>query len=61
VPEYFWDGAPLEQIESWVRAHLPAEMSAHVERGMETARARRAEKQLLVREADAYLAAQARR
>jgi aminopeptidase N len=56
MPEFLWDGAPLEQIESWVRAHLPAEMSANVERGMETARARRAEKQLLVREADAYLA-----
>ncbi len=54
----FWDGAPLGQIASWVRAHLPAEMSAQVERGMETARARRAEKLLLVRETDAYLAAQ---
>jgi aminopeptidase N len=61
VPEFLWDGAPLGEIESWVRAHLPAEMSAHVERGMETARARRAEKQLLLREADAYLAAQPRR
>jgi hypothetical protein len=35
-------------------------MSAHVERGMETARARRAEKQLLVRETDAYLASHPR-
>jgi aminopeptidase N len=60
VPEFLWDGAPLEQIEAWVRAHLPAEMSANVERGMETARARRAEKQLLAREADAYLAAHLR-
>ncbi len=60
LPEFLWDGAPLAQIESWVRAHLPAEMSAQVERGMETARARRAEKQLLVRETDAYLAARPR-
>jgi aminopeptidase N len=60
LPEFLWDGAPLEQIESWVRAHLPAEMSAHVARGMETAHARAAEKQLLVRETDAYLAAQPR-
>jgi aminopeptidase N len=60
LPEFVWDGAPLAEIESWVRAHLPAEMSAHVERGMETARARRAEKQLLVRETDAYLASHPR-
>jgi len=60
VPEALWDGAPLTDIESWVRAHLPAEMSTNVERGMETARARRAEKQLLVRETDAYLAAHPR-
>ncbi len=60
VPEFLWDGAPLPEIESWVRAHLPAEMSANVERGMETARARRAEKELLVRETDAYLAAHPR-
>lgn len=60
VPEFFWDGAPLAQIEGWVRAHLPAEMSAHVARGMETARARHAEKLLLVRETDAYLAAHPR-
>jgi aminopeptidase N len=60
LPEFLWDGAPLEQIEGWVRAHLPAEMSAQVARGMETARARTAEKQLLVRETDAYLAAHPR-
>jgi aminopeptidase N len=60
LPEFLWDGAPLVEIESWVRAHLPAEMSAHVARGMETARARRSEKQLLVRETDAYLAARPR-
>ncbi len=60
LPEFLWDGAPPAQIESWVRAHLPAEMSAHVARGMETAHARRAEKLLLVRETDAYLAAHPR-
>jgi hypothetical protein len=60
LPELLWDGAPPAQIESWVRAHLPAEMSANVARGMESAHARRAEKLLLVREADAYLAAHRR-
>jgi aminopeptidase N len=56
LPEFFWEGAPAADIEGFVRAHLPAEMTANVARGMETARARLAQKQLLVREADAYLA-----
>lgn len=55
VPEDFWDCAPLEQIEAWVRAHVPAEMSDNIARGMETARFELAEKGMLVPAADAYV------
>jgi aminopeptidase N len=55
VPEYFWDGAPLDKLEAWVRSRVPAEMSVNVARGMETARVMRLEGDLLVRSADAFL------
>jgi len=55
VPEVYWNATPLSDLETWVRAHVPAEMSSAVERGMETARFKFAEKTALVREADAYL------
>jgi aminopeptidase N len=55
VPEMYWNAVPLPDLETWVRAHVPAEMSASVERGMETAHFKFAEKAALVREADAYL------
>jgi aminopeptidase N len=55
VPEIYWNGTPLSDLEAWVRAHVPAEMSSAVERGMETARFKFAEKTALVREADAYV------
>jgi aminopeptidase N len=56
VPVYFWDSVALEQLESWVRAHVPEQMSPNVARGMETARFKLSEKQALVLAADAYLA-----
>jgi aminopeptidase N len=55
VPVYFWDCLPLPQLETWVRAHVPAEMSANVARGMERARFNMDEKVNLVPAADAYL------
>jgi hypothetical protein len=55
VPAAFWDGVPLDQLEAWVRSHVPAEMSENVDRGMETARFKFAEKQALVPAADAYV------
>jgi aminopeptidase N len=61
VPEYFWDAAPPQQLEAWVRARLPAEMSTNIERGMETVRLRRAEREALVPAADAWLARSAPR
>ena len=55
VPQFFWRGVPLVELEAWVRAHVPAEMSPDVDRGMEMARFKLAEKAILVRDADAYL------
>jgi aminopeptidase N len=55
VPQMFWNSIPLPDLETWVRAHVAAEMSPDVERGMETARFKLAEKENLAREADAYL------
>ena len=59
VPVYFWDCLPLEQLEAWVRAHVPVEMSANIARGMEAARFNRVVKDALVPAADAYIRAHA--
>jgi aminopeptidase N len=56
VPEYFWEAAPPEEIEAWVRARLPAEMAPNIARGMETVRALRAERAALTPAADAWAA-----
>jgi aminopeptidase N len=55
IPEAYWNEMPLAEVEAWVRAHVPAEMGPNVDRGMESARFRLAEKGRLVRDADAYL------
>jgi len=55
VPEVYWHGIALSEVEAWVRAHVPAEMEPYVERGMDAAKFRFAEKQMLVAAADAYL------
>jgi hypothetical protein len=55
IPNTYWDSVPLEQLESWVRAHVPAEMSPNIERGMEAARFKLSEKKALIPEVDAYL------
>jgi aminopeptidase N len=53
VPEYFWNGASLDRIEQWVRAHVASEMSRNVDRGMEAARFRLSEQQALLTAVDA--------
>jgi len=58
VPVYFWDSVPLEQLESWVRAHVPEQMSPNVARGMEAARFKLSEKNALIPAADAYVGSQ---
>ncbi len=55
-PGMFWSSVPLDKLEAWVRANVPAEMTADVARGMETARFRIGEKSALVAAADRYLA-----
>ena len=57
VPQYFWNSLPLDQLEDWIKAHSPAEMSSNIAKGMEGARFKVAEKQRLVPAADAWLAA----
>jgi aminopeptidase N len=54
LPEAYWSGIPADEIEAWVRAHVPAEMSQSIDRGMEAVRFRVAEKDMLVRAADAF-------
>jgi aminopeptidase N len=53
VPEYFWNAAAPDRIEAWVRAHVAAEMSQNVQRGMEAARFRLSEQQSLIGAIDA--------
>jgi aminopeptidase N len=55
VPQFYWNAVPADQLEAWVKAHVPAGMSDNVARGMESARFRLSEKQALVPEADAYV------
>ncbi len=55
VPVSFWSGIPLDELETWVRAQVPAQMNDAVVRGMETARFRLAERDRLAAAADAYL------
>lgn len=55
VPRIFWSGVAAGEIESWVRAHVPAEMASNIERGMQTVRFKLEQKQLLLAAADAYL------
>jgi aminopeptidase N len=40
APEIFWNSVPVDQLESWVKAHAPAEMNLEIARGMEAARFR---------------------
>jgi len=55
VPQVFWDSMPPDQMEAWLKAHVPAEMAPQLAKGMEGARFQVAEKAQLVPEAEAYL------
>jgi aminopeptidase N len=57
VPEVYWDSVPLGQLEAWVRENCPAEAADTIERGMQTARFKLAEKQALIPAADAFIKA----
>jgi aminopeptidase N len=55
VPEIYWDSMPLDELETWVKAHVPAEAAGTVARGMQTARFRLSTKLALVPAADAFV------
>jgi aminopeptidase N len=57
VPLGYWNAMPLDQIEAWVKAHVPAEMAPELARGMEAARFQVALKKALVPATDSYLQA----
>jgi aminopeptidase N len=56
TPAAYWDALPLDQLEAWARANIPAGAFGNLARGMETARYLAAQKSSLVKAADAYLA-----
>ncbi|HTX23480.1 MAG TPA: M1 family metallopeptidase [Steroidobacteraceae bacterium] len=56
APRIFWNGVPLDRVEAWVRARVPAEMAPFIARSMASARQQLAEKVSLVREAKEFLA-----
>jgi aminopeptidase N len=55
MPVVFWDSQPLDQLEAWVRAHVPAQMSPNIARGMDAARFKLTEKPVLIAAADTYV------
>jgi hypothetical protein len=55
LPQFYWSGVALPELETWIRAHVPSEMGSFVDRGMDTARFRVAEKQMLTAAMDSYL------
>jgi aminopeptidase N len=59
VPRIFWEALPLAQLESWIRAQLPAEMAPEVARGMDTARFEQSEHEALRAEAERFIQARA--
>jgi aminopeptidase N len=59
VPRFFWNSQPLDQLESWLKAHVPPAMTDNIAKGMQSARFKVTEKEALVPAADSYLAARA--
>jgi aminopeptidase N len=55
TPDIFWNSVPLDQIESWMKSKVPAELAPFIARGMEGAHTKLAEKTLLTNATDAYL------
>ena len=45
----------MDELEKWIRVHVPAEMGTTVDQGLQAARFKLAEKQTLVGAADTYL------
>jgi hypothetical protein len=56
VPQIFWNSVPPDELETWIKTQVPADMAPVIARGMEEARFKLAEKAVLVQAADEYLA-----
>jgi aminopeptidase N len=56
IPAFFWNSRPLDELEAWVRAQVPADLDPQIARSLERARFLYAEKTALAHAADAYLA-----
>ncbi len=57
---HYWNAVPLDQIEAWLKARLPAEMAPEIARRMDTARFQVNLKKALVPAMDGYLADQSK-
>ena len=57
IPQGFWNAIPLDELEAWIKAHVPAEMAPEIARGMDAARFQVALKKTLVPATDSYLQA----
>src|SRR5471032_446051 len=55
-PEMFWRATEPDEMEAWLKLHVPADMGPSLGRGMETARFKRGEQAMLVKAADAAVA-----
>jgi hypothetical protein len=55
VPQVFWSALPPADLDSWLRAQVPAEFYGQLDHGLERARLRLAQRERLVPAADAYL------
>jgi ERAP1-like C-terminal domain len=56
APQIFWNSLPLDQLQGWLKAQLPAGMDADIEKGMQSARLKVSEREALVPAAGAFLA-----
>jgi aminopeptidase N len=56
APQTFWNSLPLDQLQGWLKAHVPAGMDADIEKGMQSARLKVSEREALVPAAGAFLA-----
>ena len=55
VPRMFWNSLPLEQLQAWILARVPNEMTTEVAKGMDAAKFKADVKRMLVPAADAYV------
>jgi aminopeptidase N len=57
MPELFWRAAPADELEAWIKQRVPAEMAPQLARGMEAARFKHSEQQLMQKSAETAITA----